>query len=108
MKRRTRVSLVFIILATAVVMTLSHFPLLLSLALVALAFGKHMIAPIKIEMVWYLLIFLGSAIVEIVLVNTIHAWAYTDTYMFGVPVWAPLYWAVLGTTIVSLYEGLTS
>lgn len=79
-----------------------------SILLILLAYIKHKIYPIKKELLWYLFICVNGAIVEILLVNFGHGWTYSNPNMFGIPIWIPLFWGLIGTTIVVLYDGLTN
>ncbi len=76
--------------------------------LVLLAFLKHKIYPIKKELLWYVLISIGGAIVEIILVNFGHGWRYSNPNFFGIPIWIPLFWGLLGTTVIVIYDGLNN
>lgn len=79
---------------------------MLSTLLVITAYVKHRLYPIKSELLWFALICFGGAIVEILLVNMGEAWSYSSSQLFNIPVWMPLFWGVVGTTIVVVYEGL--
>lgn len=81
---------------------------LFSLLLVLLAYIKHKIYPIKKELLWYLLICGSGAIVEIILINFGHGWSYMNPDFLGIPIWIPLFWGVIGTTIVVLYDGMVN
>jgi hypothetical protein len=65
-----------------------------------------MLYPIKKELLWFIFICIGGSIIEILLVNYGHAWRYATPQFFGIPIWMPLFWGVVGTTIVVLYDGL--
>ena len=64
--------------------------------------------PIKKELLWFVLISVGGAVVEVMLVNFGQAWSYTTSQFFGIPIWMPLFWGVVGTTIIVMYDGLTN
>lgn len=65
---------------------------------------KHKISPIKNELLWFATILISSYLVEILLVNFTGAWSYSNSYVFGVPVWASLFWAVIGVTSFSIFS----
>lgn len=69
---------------------------------------KHKYFPIKKELVWYVLILVGGSLIEFVLVNFGSAWSYSNSQLFGIPAWIPFYWGLMGTTLIVLYDGLTS
>lgn len=78
-----------------------------SLLLVSLAYIKHLLYPFDKEILWYLFILIGGAFVEIVLVNFGYGWSYTNPQFFGIPLWIPFFWGLVGTTIVVLYDSFT-
>jgi len=82
--------------------------ILLSIILILIAYVKHRIYPIKKELLWFLLLCIGGAAVEVLLVNSDSAWSYSTAQFFGIPVWIPLFWGVIGTTIIVLYDGFVN
>jgi len=84
----------------------SNQAILLSIILVLIAYAKHKIYPIKKELLLFILISVGGAVVEILLVNSGSAWNYSSSQLFGIPFWIPFFWGVMSTTIVVLYDGL--
>ena len=80
--------------------------LMLSVLLLLLAFIKHKLYPIQKEFIWFMMVCVGSAIVEIVFVNSIHAWSYSGSHLLGVPIWMPLFWGLIGTTSIVIYDGI--
>lgn len=79
---------------------------LFSLLLIVLTYIKHRIYPIKKELLWYLLICIGGAIAEIILINFGHGWRYSNPDIFGIPLWIPLFWGLVGTTMLVIYDAL--
>ncbi len=47
---------------------------------------------------------IGSAVIEIILVNVGHAWTYTTSQFLGIPLYMPIFWGLLGSTVISLYQ----
>jgi len=84
-----------------------NYVIVFSFFLVFLAYLKRRLYPIKREVPWYLGIAIGGALVEIVLVNFGQGWSYAHPDFFGIPLWIPLFWGLIGTTTIVLYEGLT-
>ncbi len=78
----------------------------LSILLIVVAYVKHRLYPITSELLWFALICVGGAIVEALLVNVGGAWSYASSQLFNIPIWMPLFWGVVGTTIVVMYNGL--
>jgi len=76
-----------------------------SALLIILAYIKHLMYPIKKEFLWYVSIGVIGAIIEIILVNFGHGWTYTNPNIFGIPIWIPFFWGLIGTTIVVIYDG---
>lgn len=77
-----------------------------SILLIVLAYIKHKIYPFKKELLWFVLISVCGAIAEIVLVNFGHGWSYSNPNFFGIPIWIPFFWGLVGTTTIVLYDGL--
>ena len=98
----------FILLATLAILLFHSTALVLSLVFIALAIVKHIVIPIKKELAWFMLVFLGGAVVEIVLVNIGRAWVYSNPEFLGIPLYMPLFWGLIGTSVISLYQGLTA
>jgi hypothetical protein len=78
-----------------------------SAVLLLIAYAKHRLYPIQAEWLWFGLICVGGAIVEIALVNGGQAWGYAESQLFNIPIWMPLFWGVVGTTVIVMYDGLT-
>jgi len=87
---------------------LSFSTLLLCLTLLLITFTKHKLIPIKKEFTWYSFAVLSSALVEIIFVNFGNAWSYTNKEFFGIPLWIPLFWGILATTMINSYDSLTA
>lgn len=64
--------------------------------------------PIKMELLWFILISGGGAVIEIVLVNVGNAWTYANSQFFGIPLYMPIFWGLIGTTVITLYQGLNN
>ena len=107
MNRTISYSAGFILLTTLAILLFHSTAFILSLVFIALAFVKHTIVPIKKELAWFILVCLGGAVVEIVLVNIGTAWVYSNPEFFGIPLYMPLFWGCIGTSVISLYQGLT-
>jgi len=107
MNRKFIVSLGILLFSILCTFFLSNQDVLHSILLIFIAYIKHKIYPIKKELLWFILICVGGAIVEISSVNISHAWSYSNAHFFGIPIWIPLFWGVVGTTIIVLYDGLS-
>lgn len=106
MYKKILVSILIIIFSCLALLLLNSQSFLLCVILILLAFVKHKIYPIKKELFWYLLVGFGGAFIEIILVKFGNAWRYSVQHFFNIPIWMPFFWATLGTTIISLYEGI--
>jgi sterol desaturase/sphingolipid hydroxylase (fatty acid hydroxylase superfamily) len=106
MNKQFVVSTGIILLSAISILFLSSQAVLLSILLIFIAFVKHTIYPIKRELLWFVMICFGGTCIEIVLVNIGHAWSYSTPQLLGIPVWMPLFWGVVGTTIVVLYDAV--
>jgi hypothetical protein len=106
MNRKLVVSIGLLLLSLLGELILWNYVVVFSILLILLAYAKHKLYPIKKELQWYVLICVGGAIVEIILVNFGHGWSYSNPDFFGIPMWIPLFWGFVGTTIIVLYDGL--
>lgn len=103
-QKKLVIAVAVMLLATLGIALLINNPLLLSCFLILIACTKHKLIPIKKELMWFALVSIGSAIGEIFLVNVTHAWSYANPHLFNVPLYAPLYWGLLGTTLALVYN----
>lgn len=108
MNRKLIVSMIMLLFSLISELLLWNQAILLSILFILLAFIKHRIYPIKKELAWYLMICVGGALIEIVLVNFGHGWSYSNPSFLGIPVWIPFFWGFVGTTIIVIYDGLTN
>jgi hypothetical protein len=106
MHRKLTVSLLILLFICGSIFFLWKYAAVLSAILLLAAYLKHRLYPIKFELVWFGSICLGGAIIEALLVNIAGAWRYESPQLFDVPVWMPLFWGVVGTTLIVLYDGL--
>ncbi len=79
-------------------------PLVVSVLLVALMFAKHVLSPLRQEFVWWIGIVFISAIIEALLVNFAGAWSYALRAPLNVPVYMPLLWGLVGTSLLTIFE----
>lgn len=101
------------IISTSILFLLIHltfffaaYPVLLSFLIIITAYIKHKLYPIKKELLWFTLIAVGGGITEIILVNSGSVWTYSLSQFMGIPVWIPLFWGTIATTIIVAYDGL--
>jgi hypothetical protein len=106
MNRKLIVSISIILIALLGELILWNKVALVSMLLILLAFVKHTIYPIKKELLWYVLICVNGAIIEMILVNFGHGWSYLNPDFFGIPIWIPFFWGVIGTNIIVIYDEL--
>lgn len=84
----------------------ASYPTLLSFLIIVTAFIKHKLYPIKKELLWFVLIAVGGGVTEVILVNSGSVWTYSLSQFMGIPVWIPLFWGTIATTIIVAYDGL--
>jgi len=72
--------------------------------MIFLASVKHIVNPIKKELLLFIFIFVLSFLIEVLLVNVSKAWSYTSSYYLNVPVWAPLFWGFIGIIALTFYK----
>jgi glucan phosphoethanolaminetransferase (alkaline phosphatase superfamily) len=107
MDKKSILALAVIGISVILVLVLYAFPTLLIIFLLLLAYTKNHFSPIKKEFVLFFLIVISSAVVEIILVNMTHSWSYTNSQLFGIPFWPPIFWGLLGTSLITFYEGIS-
>ncbi len=108
MSRRVAYSLTFLFLTVLFLLLLWKQVVLLSCLLVLIACMKHIVVPIKREVMWFVLVGVVGGITEIILVNFGRAWSYTGPGFLGLPIQMVLFWGVVGTTVVVIYNELIS
>jgi hypothetical protein len=108
MNRKLGVSVAVLLFSLLCASTLANNVVLLSFFLLGLAYVKHKLYPIKRELLWFLMISLGGSMAEIVFVNMSNAWSYSNPQLYGIPLWIPWFWGVVGTTLIVAYDGLTN
>lgn len=97
-------SFLIIFCACLLLLSLSSYTFILSLLLILLAYFKHKLIPIKKELLWYLVVIIGSVLVEIILVNVGGLWEYSNKHFFDIPIWMAFFWGVIGTSVVFMYD----
>jgi hypothetical protein len=97
-------SLLIIFCACLLLLFFSSYTLILSLLLIILAFVKHKLIPIKKELLWYLIVCVGSVFIEVLLVNVGGAWEYSIKHFLNIPIWMMFFWGVIGTSIIVIYD----
>jgi len=100
------ISILIIIISSLCIAFLHTNYILLSIILVFIAYIKHILLSIKNEFIWFILVVMGSGIIEVFLVNFSEAWTYSSTYLLGIPIWAPLFWGIVGTNLIVIYNNL--
>lgn len=106
MNRQLRIAVGMLILSILSLILLWKQATILSILYIIYAYTKHRLCPIKKELLWFVFVCLGGAIVEIMLVNISHAWSYSNSQLLGIPLYMPLFWGVVGTTIIVIYNEL--
>lgn len=73
---------------------------------VFIGYLRHRLYPIRRELLWCLMTGFGGGAVELLLVNIGHAWTYASPNFYGIPLYMPIFWAVIAAASVSLYQGV--
>jgi hypothetical protein len=107
MNRKVVVSITILFVAILATFFFASQPFTLSFLMLLIAFIKHKLYPIKKELLWFVLIAVGGGITEVILVNSGSVWTYSISQFMGIPIWIPLFWGTIATTIVVVYDGLT-
>lgn len=96
-----------IILFSTVLLLLRQQSVVLTVSLLFVAVVKHKIFPIKKEWLWFGFIGVCGGLTEIFLVNIGGAWSYAEPDIFGVPLFMPLYWGIIGITLPVIYKAFS-
>lgn len=102
--RKILIASAAIMASTAAVFFLWRQPVAVSIMLLIITVLKFSFARVSKEVFWWVLMVIFSAVVEVIFVNFAHAWTYIGPTLFGVPVHMPMFWGILGTSVLSLYE----
>jgi hypothetical protein len=97
-------SLLIIFCASLLLLFLSSHTFILTFLLILLAYIKHKLIPIKKELLWYLIVCIGSVLIEVLLVNIGGDWEYSNKHFFNIPIWMAFFWGVIGTSMVVMYD----
>lgn len=106
MNRKTFVSVGIISLTILATFFFAHYPILLSFLILVIAYIKHKLYPIKKELLWFSLVSVCGGITEVILVNSGSVWGYSVSQFMNIPIWIPLFWGTIATTIIVTYDGL--
>lgn len=104
---KTLTPLVILIVAAAAIIALWKMPFLLAAALVLLAWVKHMLFPLKWELIWFLVIAGMGAYAESLIIRTSGVWTYTNPQFWGIPIWLPMIWGLAATGVLTAYSAVT-
>jgi hypothetical protein len=106
MNRKFIISTAILFLLILLTYFLAAYPVLLSILILLIAYIKHKLYPIKKELLWFMLVVVGGGITEVLLVNTGSVWTYSISQFMNIPIWIPLFWGAIATTIIVAYDGL--
>jgi len=106
--KRVFILILTVVLSSSLILFLWKSTVLLLVMLLVVSYIKHIFCPIKRELLWFVVVSFGSLLVEVVLVNFGEAWTYAVGHIFGIPIWMPVFWGIVGTTLVDLHERLFS
>ena len=105
--RRIVTALFFIVLSVSTVSAFWKQALLLSFFLIALAFLKHVISPIKREFAIFVIIgILGPSTESLIILFGSGPWTYAEPFFLNIPIWLLPLWGLAGTIFMTLYQGI--
>src|SRR5438105_4126418 len=104
---KTLTSLVVLIVAAVAIIALWQAPFLLAVVLVLLAYVKHVLFPLKWELIWFLVIAGMGAYAESLIIRTGGAWTYANSQFGGIPIWLPAIWGLAATSLLTAYSAVT-
>lgn len=100
-------TLVIMFLAMCAIIALWQVPLLLTFVLCLLAWLKRILFPIKLELLWFLVVGSMGAYAESLIIHASRAWAYTNPQYLAIPLWLPAIWGLLTTSLLTAYSAVT-
>ncbi len=100
-------SLLVLILAAFAIIGLWQVPWVLVLTLCVLAWLKHILFPIKWELLWFLAIGAMGAYAEALIIQEGGAWSYSNPQLFGIPIWLPAIWGLAAIALMTMYDAVT-
>lgn len=80
---------------------------LLIIVVLILAVIKHILTPIKHEVLMFLIMGFIGAGGESIIMHLSGAWAYTSPQLLNIPLWLPFLWGLAGIVSISLYESIS-
>lgn len=94
-------------LAALAISALWQFPYVLGVLLVAIAFVKHKLFPIKLEVLWFVGVAALGAYAEALIIDMSGAWTYANWQFAQIPVWLPAIWGLVGISLMTAYAAVT-
>lgn len=86
--------------------TLWRVPLLLAGALIAIAFVKHKLFPIRFEWIAFCGVAILGAYAESGIIIASGAWHYADAQIAQIPIWLPAIWGLVGISLMTAYSAI--
>jgi len=93
--------------AALAIMSLWQMPYVLSGVLVAIAWLKHRLFPIRFEVLWFCGVAALGAYAEAWIITDSGAWSYANWQVAHIPVWLPAIWGLVGISLMTGYAALT-
>ena len=101
-------AIVFIIAGIIVTALFWRNTLLLSCLLIILAIVKHSVVPIKMELLWFVLVgILGTTTESLIMYLGGSPWSYASSSFFNFPFWLIFLWGLAGIIFITLHQGVS-
>jgi hypothetical protein len=100
-------ALLVLILAAFAIIGLWRAPFILALVLALLAWLKHILVPIKWELLWFVAIGAMGAYAEALIIQEGGVWTYTNPQLFSIPIWLPAIWGLTAIALMTMYDAVT-
>ncbi|MCC6711663.1 MAG: hypothetical protein IT416_04925 [Candidatus Pacebacteria bacterium] len=107
MNKKLTTAITILVISVFLILFLWQQTLILPIILLFLAYIKHKTIPIKKEFLWFTSLLITSWLVEVLLVNIGQAWQYNSPSFLNVPIYLPIFWGILGTTLIIVHQELT-
>lgn len=104
---KTLTPLVILVMAAVAIISLWKAPFLLAAVLCLLAVVKHILFPLKWELIWFLVVAALGANAEALIIRAGGVWTYANSQFWGIPVWLPAIWGLAATSVLTAYSAVT-
>lgn len=109
MNKKIIIALIFILLLNISTILFWKQALLLFTVYILLAFIKHLLSPVKMELFYFILVgIFGTGSESLAMYLGGNPWSYASPTIFNFPIWLFPLWGFAGTIFLTLAQGLSA